>query len=77
MRVERKVALGMNNPDKHNIIIFGTTKHIPVVATFKCSTLFFSCLISSSNEKILSDSATQSHATIVLSSVQRKNIKTS
>ena len=61
-------------PDKPNIIIFGTIKHIPVVTAFKCSTVFFSCLISSSNEKILSDSATQSHTTLFLSSVQRRKI---
>ena len=43
---------------------------------FKCLTVFFSCFISSPNEKILSVSAAQSHATFFGSSVQRKNIIT-
>ena len=62
--------------DKHDIIPFGNIKYIPVVTDFKRLTVFFSCFISSPNEKILSVSAAQSHATFFGSSVQRKNIIT-
>ena len=56
---------------KHDIIPFGNIKYIPVVTVFKRLTVFFSCLISSPNEKILSVSAAQSHATFFGSSVPK------
>ena len=73
---KEKFVLGMNNTDKHDIIPFGNMKYIPVVTVFKRLTVFFSCFISSPNEKILSVSAAQSQATFFGSSVQRKNIIT-
>ena len=63
---KKKFSLG-----KHDIIPFGNIKYIPVVTVFKRLTVFFSCFISSPNEKILSVSAAQSHATFFGSSVQK------